>query len=41
MVLPDSIDAEAELAEQELEQVAGGAYNKCGASCGASCGVSL
>ena len=38
VVLPDSIDAEAELAEQELEQVAGG---KCGASCGGSCGVSV
>ncbi|MBW4534280.1 MAG: NHLP leader peptide family RiPP precursor [Pleurocapsa minor HA4230-MV1] len=41
VVLPDSVDAEAELAEQELEQVAGGYGNKCGGSCGASCGVSL
>jgi hypothetical protein len=37
VVLPDMIDANAELSEQELEQVAGG---KCGVSCGGSCGVS-
>jgi hypothetical protein len=37
VVLPDMIDTNAELSEQELEAVAGG---KCGASCGASCGVS-
>ena len=37
VVLPDSVDANAELSEQELEQVAGG---KCGASCGGTCGIS-
>ena len=31
VVLPDMIDANAELSDAELEQVAGG---KCGASCG-------
>ncbi len=39
VVLPDMIDANAELSEQELEAVAGG---KCGVSCGGTeaCGLS-
>ena len=40
VVLPDSIDPQAELSELELEGVAGGG-GKCGASCGGSCGVTL
>jgi hypothetical protein len=34
IVLPDPIDANAELSDEELEEVAGG---KCGVSCGVSC----
>ena len=41
VVLPDNIEASAELDDAELEQVAGGLNNKCPASCGVSCGVSL
>ena len=34
MVLPDPVAASGELADKDLEQVAGG---RCGASCGVSC----
>ncbi len=38
VVLPDMIDANAELSDAELEQVAGGGDKpNCGGSCGVSC----
>jgi hypothetical protein len=40
VVLPDLIDANAELSDEELEQVAGGNKKDCKLSCAASCGVS-
>jgi hypothetical protein len=40
VVLPDPIDFNDELSDEDLEQVAGGKGDICGGSCGLSCGIS-
>jgi hypothetical protein len=36
-VLPDPVPVNAELSDAELEQVAGGIFDRCGTSCNTTC----